>query len=197
LDSSGNVATSLAGTTIYFDGIPAPIVATSQQQVNVIVPNQTAGQPTTTIQAVYNGTASSLVSIPVTETSPGVFTLNASGTGPGAMINQDGTINSASNPAARGSVISVFANGGGISNVQLANGQLVGLDLPSPLLTVEAFIANEASSVLYAGGSPGEITGLLQVNVKVPSDIQPGAQVPIQLRIGGVFSQPGVTAAIR
>jgi uncharacterized protein (TIGR03437 family) len=133
----------------------------------------------------------------VAEADPGIFTLNGSGTGPGAIINQDGTINSASNPAARGSVISIYASGGGISNLQLTNGQLVGSVLPSPLLTVEAFIASEASAVLYAGGAPGEIAGLLQVNAQVPSDVQVGFEVPIQLRVGGVFSQPGVTVAIK
>jgi uncharacterized protein (TIGR03437 family) len=92
---------------------------------------QTAGQPITAIQVQYNGTSSEVVTVPVSEATPGIFTLNASGTGPGAIVNQDGTINSPSNPAPRSSVVSIYATGSGISNLQLTNGELAGSAMPT------------------------------------------------------------------
>jgi len=182
---------------VYFDGIPAPILATSQQQVNVIVPYQTFGQPTTTIQVAHDGNLSAPLSVPLAEASPAIFTIDASGSGQGAVVNQDGTVNSVSQPAPRGSIVSFYGTGAGIYGAQLRSGQLVGTTLTSPLLTVEAFVGGEPAQVQYAGGSPGEVTGLLQVNVQLPSDVSPGPAVPIQLRVGGVFTQPGVTIAIQ
>jgi uncharacterized protein (TIGR03437 family) len=196
-DPSGDITTTLGGTTVYFDGIPAPVLATSRQQVNVIVPYQTFGQPTTTIQVEHDGNLSAPFSIPLAEAAPALFTIDASGKGQGAVVNQDGTINSASQPAPRGSIVSFYGTGAGITGLQLRTGQLVGATLPSPLLSVEAFVAGIPAQVQYAGGSPGEVTGLLQVNVQIPPEISPGTAVPIQLRVGGVFTQPGVTIAIQ
>jgi len=56
-------------------------------------------------------------------------------------------------------------------------------------------IGGVSAQVLYAGGAPGQIAGLMQVNVVAPSGLS-GA-VPVVLTVGGLPSQPGVTVAVR
>jgi hypothetical protein len=48
----------------------------------------------------------------------------------------------------------------------------------------------------YAGGAPGKVAGVMQVNVQIPSGVQPSSAVPIDIQVGGVSSQLGVTIAI-
>jgi uncharacterized protein (TIGR03437 family) len=51
--------------------------------------------------------------------------------------------------------------------------------------------------MLYAGGVPGLVAGVVQVNLQIPANVQPGSSVPVQLSLGGHTSQTSVTLAIR
>jgi uncharacterized protein (TIGR03437 family) len=62
---------------------------------------------------------------------------------------------------------------------------------------VSAQIGGQAADVVYAGGAPGMVEGVIQVNLRVPSDSQTGAAVPLSLTVGNSTSQPEVTLAIR
>jgi uncharacterized protein (TIGR03437 family) len=53
------------------------------------------------------------------------------------------------------------------------------------------------AKVLYAGAAPGYISGLMQINVQVPSSIDFGNSVPLTLSIGGQASQLNVTIAVK
>jgi uncharacterized protein (TIGR03437 family) len=68
---------------------------------------------------------------------------------------------------------------------------------PQPVLPVIVTIGGQTAQVQYAGGAPGEVAGVMQLNVEIPSGIRTGAAVPVLLRVGGVPSQTGVTLAIR
>ena len=48
----------------------------------------------------------------------------------------------------------------------------------------------------YAGAAPGQVAGLLQVNVRIPADAGSGA-VPIEIQVGDATSQPGMTIAVK
>jgi uncharacterized protein (TIGR03437 family) len=61
---------------------------------------------------------------------------------------------------------------------------------------VTATVGGQNATVVYAGGAPGEVAGLMQVNVVIPAGIQTGNAVPVVLRVGSVFSQAGVTVAV-
>jgi uncharacterized protein (TIGR03437 family) len=50
--------------------------------------------------------------------------------------------------------------------------------------------------VLYAGGAPTSVAGLMQVNLQIPSGIQTGGAVPVVVSVAGVPSQSNVTIAI-
>ena len=193
----GFITTELAGARVLFDGIPAPLVHTLESQVTAVVPYFVAGRPNTKAQIEFQGQLSNTVTLDVADAWPGIFTLNASGMGPGAIINQDGTLNSPANPAATGWVISVFATGEGQTAPPGVDGKLAEVPPPTPLLEVLATIGGVDAAVHFAGGAPGLIAGVLQVNLWVPEGIVPGDNVPIVLIIGDATSQPGVTVAIR
>jgi uncharacterized protein (TIGR03437 family) len=136
----------------------------------------------------------------VTGATPGIFTMDMSGKGPGAVLNQDLTINSPSNPAARGSVVAIFATGEGQTDPPGVDGLFTaaGLPLPKPIVQIFALIDNKTAPVLYAGGAPGLVAGVLQVNVQIPEEARQGPAIPVQ--IGSFYhgkSQTGVTLTIK
>jgi uncharacterized protein (TIGR03437 family) len=198
LDSRGYVATSLAGTQVLFDGVAAPMIYTLAGQVSVVVPYEVTGKSTTQVQVVYQGQSSNLVSMPVSAVMPGIFTIDSSGKGSGAIVNQDGTVNSASNPATAGTYVFVYATGEGQTNPGGIDGKPG--DSPAPLPITEpvtATVGGIPAQVQYAGGVPGLVAGVLQVNVLIPQGVTSGSSIPVLLNIGGQTTQVGVTVAIR
>jgi uncharacterized protein (TIGR03437 family) len=197
LTQAGLFDTTLAETRVFFDDIPAPLVYTSVGQVSAIVPYAVAGRGSVQLQTEYRGAKSNAVTLPVTASAPAIFTLNLTGKGQGAVLNQDYSVNGPSNPAAGNSVVMVFATGEGQTKPAGVDGKLTGADLPQPLLPVSAQIGGMDADVPYAGGAPGLVAGVLQVNVRVPPGVTPGDAVPITVKVGSTQSQPGVTIAVR
>ncbi len=196
LDSSGKVATTLAGAQVTFDGVAAPLIYVSQFQTAAIVPYSVAGKATTVLQAVYNNVKTPSVTINVTDAVPGFFTANSSGTGPAALLNQDGSANSAANPAARGSVVQFFVTGEGQTFPAGVDGLLAGVPLPAPVLPVSVRIGGLPAAVQYAGGAPGLVAGVMQVNAIVPMEALPGSP-SVYLVVGNAVSPVGVTLFIK
>jgi uncharacterized protein (TIGR03437 family) len=197
LTDAGTVDTSLGGTQVFFDGYPAPVIYSSSTAVSVIVPYEIAGSQTTSMMIQYQGTSSNRITAPVLASLPGIFTVDASGYGQGAILNQDTSVNSSQNGADPGSVVSIYATGAGQTDPPSVDGALTGDVLPKPLLGVKVQIAGENADVLYAGAAPGEPSGVLQVNARIPADVPRGTNVPVVIIVGATSSQAGVTVAIK
>lgn len=108
-------------------------------------------------------------------------------------------MNSASNPAALGSIVSVYGTGEGQTNPSGVDGNLdVAAPLPPQPVTqpVTSTVGGVAATVEYAGGVCGLVAGVLQVNIQIPEGIPTGSAVPIVLTIGGTTSQANVTVAL-
>ncbi len=198
LDNRGYVSTNLGGEQLLFDGIAAPMIYAVAGQVSAIVPYGVFGKSSVQIQVSYQGQLSNSVAMTIAAVAPGIFTSESSGKGQGAIVNQDGTINSESNPAAAGSIVFVYATGEGQTTPGGVDGKPA--DSPAPTPTgqpVTATVGGASAQVLYAGGVPGLVAGLLQVNVQLPAGVTLGSFVPIVLTIGGKSSQIGVTLAVR
>jgi uncharacterized protein (TIGR03437 family) len=194
------VANALAGVHVLFDGVPAPITYASAGQVNAVVPYGVAGQSTTTLQVEYLGAVSAPVSLPVAAASPGLFTANASGSGPGAILNNtDYSLNTAANPAARGDYVDIYLTGAGATTPGSLDGLLV--TAPYPMLPANSVTVTMGGvacpNVAYAGAAPYLISGLTQITVQVPEAVTPGPSVPLAVTIGGVSAQSGVTLAVK
>ncbi len=141
------------------------------------------------------GAASAPVAVAVAVTAPGVFTWDGSGRGQAVAMNQDGMRNGTAAPAAAGSVLFLYATGEGQTLPAGVDGKPAAAPLPQPVARVTATIGGVAAEVSYAGGAPGLIAGVMQVNVVVPAGLT--GEVPVVISAGGVASQPGVTVALR
>ncbi len=194
VSAAGTIATQLAGTTVTFNGAAAPVLYTSASQVAAIVPYAVSGF-SVQVRVAYQGASADFNAL-VTPASPTLFTANETGAGQAAAVNLDGTINSAANPVKIGSYISFYATGEGQTTPAGADGKLAGMILPSPNLPVTVTIGGVAAPVTYAGAAPGEVAGVMQVNVIVPDGVQPGGYVPVSVRAGAAESQAGVTIAV-
>lgn len=133
---------------VTFDGLPGKIFFSNDTQINLLVPIELGQKTSTLLAVVVDGLTSALTTVPLAPFFPGIF--------PGAVLNQDSSVNSVTNPAKVGSVIQIFATGlpaGGVITAKIG----------------DTFIA----SPYYAGAAPG-LTGVQQVNLVVPSALQSG-----------------------
>ena len=196
LDSSGLVTTSLAGTQVLFDGVSSPMAYASANQVNAVVPFGVS--PTSTdVQVAFQGQTSAPFTMAVAPSQPGIFAADGSGAGQGLIFNQDGTANSAVNPAAPGSVIVLYATGVGLLSPPVQDGFVVTADsLPTPVLSVSATIGRQSAPVLYAGGAAGIVEGIIQVNLQIPAGV-PTGMAEVVLQVGDGMSQTGLTVAVQ
>lgn len=143
------------------------------------------------------------MTLTLAQASPSIFTLNGEGWGPGAIINEDGTVNTPSNPAPRGSVIAIYGNGGGLTNPALPDGAIatsLGTITPG-WWYLAGVIAVTGGEPLYEGPAPFLVNGANQMNIRIPMTAPTGPRVPIQRGVNGggfyIYSQSGVTVAIK
>jgi uncharacterized protein (TIGR03437 family) len=182
LDANGRIATSLAGVQVLFNGIPAPLLYVSQSQINVLAPYGLSGRDETTVEVTSTAGNSPAFQLYVRPAQPEVF---ASG-GAAVALNQDGSLNSPDNPAAGGSIVTVWASGAGLTWGQMPDGSIATGTSPAPALPVSVLQYNRSIEVLYAGPSRGSVINALQVNMRLPQ--QPGTT--FQLMMGGFISDP-------
>jgi len=127
--------------------------------------------------------------------APGIFTVNGSGSGQGVVLNQDSSLNGPTNPAPRGSTVAFYATGIGVTSPCI-DGQTYQSNFPMATLLVVAGVGNLGAQVLYSGQAPSFMSGVAQINIVIPNDAPTGV-VPLTLLVGGIFSPPGVTIAVR
>lgn len=183
IPTTGAMATTLGNTTVTFNNTPAPILYANASVTAVVVPYEIASAANASIVVTYKGTATPAFSIPIAGSAPGLFTTSENGAGEIVAFNQDGTLNSASNAATRGTVVSFFATGDGVEAPLSLDGVLNGNFIHAPLLAVSATIGGQPAQLVFAGSAPGFLAGILQVEVVVPNSAAAGAQ-PVVLTIG-------------
>ncbi|HYO80266.1 MAG TPA: lamin tail domain-containing protein [Bryobacteraceae bacterium] len=177
-----------ADSRVLFDGQFAEMVYAAAGQVSAVVPAQLQFRGATAVQVETAGVRTPAVEVPVVPAVPGIFVIaREGGRNQGAVLNQDSSVNGPGNPAPRGSVVQIFATGGGMPGTSSGAMQLAA---PAAVL-----INGRRAEVQYAGPAPGLITGALQVNVRVPEDIGAG-DAELVIAVGGRPSAP-VTIAVR
>jgi uncharacterized protein (TIGR03437 family) len=193
-DADGTVTTTNSGTQVLFDGVAAPILYTSATQVNAVIPCSVAGHKSTQMVVEYMGAQSAPLTVALSPAAPGIFTDNGSGAGQGAVLNEDYSLNSPSNPAARGSFVSIYATGVGATS-PCVDGEIYNSNFPTLTLPAIVGVGSTGAHVLYAGQAPDLVSGIAQFTVVVPDNAT--GVLPLTLVVGGVFSPGGVTIAVK
>ena len=197
VDSNGMVSTSLGGTSVYVNDVVAPLIYASANQVAAVVPFGVSGS-LSQLYVQYQSITSAPFNLSVASQIPAVFTLSGSGAGQAAAVNNtDGSINGASHPAKVGDYIQLYVTGVGQTNPSGADGTINDPSaLPVPVGAVNVTIGGLPANVNFAGGAPGSVAGVFQVNAQIPSGIATGSAVPVVVQVGTSNSQPGVTIAV-
>ncbi len=185
--AGGKLPTELAGTRVFFDGIPAPLLWVSDRQVNAVAPWGLEPGTLVNVELEYRGERSPVLRVPVVEAVPAIFR--------GAILRQDYSVPGYGNRVRPGEVIMIWATGLGPVEPAVEDGRIQGDVLPKPVLPITATIGGRPAKVLYAGGAPGFVAGAFQVNVVVPSGVEVDrwGRTSVYLRAGAVSSQKEVT----
>jgi uncharacterized protein (TIGR03437 family) len=196
---NGQVPLSVAGTSVYFNGTAGPVLYASSTQVAAIVPFELSGS-TAQVYVSYQGLASTPLAVPVAAAAPALFTANDSGTGQAAAVNQNGSYNNAGAPANAGQYVSLYATGFGQTDPPGQDGAITQIPpagvLPLPVLEpVTVTIGGKPANSNYAGGAPGIVQGVMQINAQVPSGLAAG-NAAVVVTIGTFQTQAGVTVAV-
>ena len=198
LDGSGVLSNVVGETRVLFDGVAAPLIYAARGQLSTLVPYSAAARSSISMQVEYQGVASGPVILTISAANPGVFTVDRTGRGQAVAINEDGSLNSAANPAGRGSVIVLYATGEGQTDPAGVDGKLANnVILAKPLLLVEVRVNGLLAEVQYAGAAPGLVAGIMQLNVRVPDGVPAASALPVVVNVGGISSRLDVTIAVR
>jgi uncharacterized protein (TIGR03437 family) len=193
---AGALPSTLGGVSVSFDNQAAGIAAVSEGFLKIQAPASLVPGTKTKMRITSQGVAGDDVELDVVGVSPALYTQNVLGVGTVKAVNQNGTLNSPENPAARGSYVSMYANGLGAVAPPLTTGQVPPL---SPLSVVTsattAIIAGIAAPVSYAGVAP-PYPGLYQVNLQIPDGVVTGGH-SIFLYSSGLPSQSNVVIFVQ
>jgi uncharacterized protein (TIGR03437 family) len=157
-----------------------------------------SGKQSVSVQVEYRGEVSDPLVVPVFPSRPAVFTRNGSGAGQGIILNEDGSPNSPENPAARGSVLTMYMTGLGLTSPSLTDGTIVGSLLPGPTMPLTVVFEDPAdplgedvltAEITSARGDSGAVVGLFEVKFRVPAMAGTGSAVPIVFWQNGQVDQ--------
>lgn len=178
-------APDAGSTSVFINGVPALTLYSAPDQINASLPYGFSGN--VSVQVQLQGQPVAQAQMASNPAAPGIFTMSSTGVGQGAILNQDYSVNSPSNPATPGSIVQIYGTGGG------------SLDPTTGLLSlpVSVTIGGSIASVTYAGPAPGLVSGVIQINCQLPQDVPAGPAVPISVQIGPAASPAGVTLAIQ
>jgi uncharacterized protein (TIGR03437 family) len=199
------LSTSLAGVSVTFNGVPAPLLFVSGNQVNVQAPWDVLPAGVTSgvadVVVTRNGVQSQAAMVQIAPSTPGIFSIPP-GAGNAVAINQDGSIAAPANsipgypthPTKVGDTLLVLATGLGAVDSPIENGHDSSDKIRRTVITPGVFIASQPAQVPFSGLTP-QFPGVNQLNVVVPS-VTPGNALPIQLEVDGVRTTDQVTIAV-
>ena len=171
ISGTGIAPPQIPDTQVAFGPNPARILSADANGILVLAPAAIAGSGSVWIEVLYQNAVVATIPAAVADAAPALF---ADPAGQAEADNQDGSLNSQTNPAARGSIISLYGTGLGISNDPVT-------------VTFDGFPAQ----TLYAGPVAG-YPGLFQINAQVPSGYLPTGDLPVIVTVGSSPTQPGV-----
>ncbi len=175
---------SVNGVTVTINGTKAPIYFVSAGQINCLVPFGITGSTASIV--VNNGTASNTVTVPVAATAPGIYSLDQTGTGAGAIEHANGSVVNSTNPATPGETVVIYLTGMGAVTPSIADGTAsTGNPLNGSVKPI-VYVADQQAAVLFSGLAPG-FPGLYQINVTIPTTISSNGNYPVGILTANAF----------
>lgn len=188
---------TVGGVTVTIGGLPAAIYFVSAGQIDCLVPYGVTGS-SVNVSVNNGGTVSNTVTIPLAKTSPGIFSLDTTGTNDGAILDftAGGSVVNATSPAVKGDTVELYLTGLGALTTPIADGH--GATAADAALTQIAMYINgtqvPASNILYAGVS--SLPGLYQINFIVPTSLTDSGELPLAILTPDAFHDQ-VTIAVQ
>ncbi len=195
--NTGRVASSLASTQVFFGTLAAPVLYTSWGQVNTIVPYEVAGKSQIVMEVSYQGVKSAGTTLRVARAAPGAFSVSGGGLGQAVAVNQDGTLNGSSNPAAPASYVTLYFTGGGQTNPPGVAGTINGSALKTFTQGVSVSVAGQTQTVTFDGAAPTLLDGVGQINVRLSVNTPSGPAEPLVITVGGISGPATTTLAVQ
>jgi uncharacterized protein (TIGR03437 family) len=205
------VAASTSNFGVFFNGIAAPILYSSANQINLQVPYEIAGQSTVEMQLMSRETPladSETITLAVDAQQPSVFLTAAAVNSAlpaytvcggsvvfgvaAAALNADGTVNDCTNPARPGSTVTVFVNGMGQVTPALTTGAIAmppAVQLSPGVTAVDDDGPNLAVATLTV---PSAVEGIAQVQLQVPNVSPPLGAVTLVPALSGTVMRERV-----
>jgi uncharacterized protein (TIGR03437 family) len=166
--------TILNGVQVLFNGTPVPLFYADPNQINFQVPTEAPQTGTADLQVFQPATGRVLgdTTVGMFAALPGFFAQAGNGIGAAAALNQDNTVNSQTNPAVQGSVITLFGTGQGFIPGGPADGNISNTQVQTPsvpeLIMGTGFVP--AANIQYSGLAP-TLVGVWQINVLIPDTV--------------------------
>ncbi|MCC6368782.1 MAG: hypothetical protein IT165_35110 [Bryobacterales bacterium] len=183
LDTAGIVTRELGGITVTFDGVPSPILYAAPGQINLVAPF-TLPPNKVRVELRRDGVLLAAFDRTVSPAHPGLFTVSGLRSGPLAALNQDGSINSASNPASPGSIVTIYATGLGdmlpaAVDGEIPHGPVSRPIAPFPIQLYSTSAGAFSPNIEYLGNAPELVQGMIQVNLRLPQIAPPDGVVTV------------------
>ncbi len=203
VEANNTVVSTLAGVRVLFDNIPGTPIYVSDKQINVTVPYEVGGRVNINVVVEYQGVRSDPIVVRLEDVAPGIYTMDSTGYGQAAALNQNYTYNgpaggNGTSPAAANTTIALYMTGGGQTGPASVTGSVTPTTLPLRVVpgTVSATIGGLPATVQFIGSAPGLVTGVIQVNL-LPDPSVHGDALPVVVTIRGVSTPIGATVAVQ
>lgn len=181
---------TLGGVTVTIGGLPAPLYFVGSGQLNCLVPFGVTG-PTATIVVKSGTTTSNTITLPVANTTPGIFALDGTGTHDAALLHLNYSIVNSSSPATKGEIVQMYLTGLGALTTPVADG--AGATAADPVKApVQVFVNGTPATIYYSGLA--SIPGLYQINFQVPSTLAYSGELPIAILTPDAYNDQATIA---
>ncbi|MCW5977616.1 MAG: hypothetical protein KIT09_06045 [Bryobacteraceae bacterium] len=188
-DENLRLPASVDGTVVRFNGGAALVLYASNTQINLITPVDSVSWQTS-MQIVHDDRALPPFRLQGVSMAPALFTTSGRGSGQALVLNQDGSLNSTTNPARPGSLVRFYATGFTQNLDEILNYSIASQDYPL-LDRILAFVGYHECPVEFAGMPAGGNIGLTRLDVRLPLDVPTGQELPVRFERRFAEEWPG------
>lgn len=185
------IPASLAGVQVSINGTPAPVVDASAAQVTALVPFLTPSSSVAPVQVFYNGVGSNIVTLPVNQTTPGVF-VSADGSGRAIARHSNGALVDPLNPAKGGETISVLLTGLGVVSPSVVDGAVGPSVRPAVAAGIGVYVGGVQAATSFIGLAPG-LPALYQIKLAIPA-VTAAGDVKLEITSADAYTSQAIVA---